>query len=51
MIREITEYEKEMDKKCWEWYYMDDNGVYHLKDDAPDDVKKYHEQMKKEYNY
>lgn len=49
-MREITEYDLEMSEKMKQWVVCDDKGVLHLREDAPNDVKKYYDKLKKEYN-
>ena len=49
MTREITDHDIEMSDKMQYWMARDDNGVWYLKEDAPDDVKKYYDKLGEVY--
>ena len=49
MTREITDHDIEMSKKMNNWLTYDDNDVLCLKEDAPDDVKKYYDKLGEVY--
>ena len=49
MMPHITKHDREMMKNTDKWMYMDVEGVYHLRDDAPEEIKKHHKKMKEIY--
>ena len=51
MMRLITEYDLKMSKELDKWsvYPEDDTDIY-LREDAPEEVKKYYEKLRKEYS-
>lgn len=51
MMRIITEYDVKMTKETAKWlvYPEDDEGIY-LREDAPEEVKKYYEKLQREFN-
>lgn len=50
MMPHITGYDIMMIEKTKEWLYLGEDDEYHLKENAPDDIKKHYELMKKKYN-
>ena len=46
----ITEYDINMMDEAARWMYIGDDEKYHLREDAPIEVKKHHEKMKKIYS-
>lgn len=49
MMREITDYDRKMSEKLDEWMYFDGDS-FRLKENAPQDVKKYYEYLGTIYN-
>lgn len=51
MMRLITEYDVKMTKELAKWsvYPEDDTDIY-LREDAPEEVKKYYEKLRREYS-
>lgn len=52
MIPILTEHDKNMIEKTDKWLYLGDDGVYHLKENAPNEIKSNYnkiQQMFKEF--
>lgn len=49
MMPHVTEYDKKMIYKTKEWLYVGDDGLHHLKEDAPDEIRKHYEKMRELY--
>ncbi|MGN0480342.1 MAG: hypothetical protein ACI4EV_02090 [Lachnospiraceae bacterium] len=49
MMPIFSEYDKRMIEKTKDWMYLDKDGRFHLREDAPDDVKKHCKRMEKLY--
>ena len=49
MMPHITEYDKKMMDETKKWLYVGDDGLHHLKEDAPDEIKQHYEKMVKIY--
>ena len=45
----ITEHDRKMMDEAAKWMYIGADDKYHLREDAPIEVKKHHERMKKIY--
>lgn len=49
MMPIITKRDRDMIKATKQWLYVDDKGVFHLKRDAPTEIKKHYDKMRKLY--
>lgn len=45
----VSDYDKKMMAKTQKWLYIGEDGWSHLKEDAPIEIKKHHEKMRKLY--
>lgn len=50
MMVHITEKDIKLAEEAAKWYDIDENGEEHLREDAPEKIKKHHEHMIKIYS-
>lgn len=50
MMPMLSEYDKKMIEETDKWIYLGEDGLHHLREDAPPEIKRHHKKIKDLYS-